>query len=1105
MPPPNRSDIGVAAVSFKEGTIHSMDSTRSHPLSSAQKRIWFLEQLNPDVPVYNEVEAVRLRGDLDSDALEHGLNYIIMRHEALRTTIQATDTQPIAIVHESWPLQLKKIDLGHLEPDQRQEEVAQLLTDEPQRLYHLEVEPGIRATLLRLGVQEHIFILLAHHIFCDRWSLGVFWRELATLYRAFHFGEQVFLPPVAVQPEDYAARQQQSSESTFAADLAFWKESLRGAPELLQLPSDRPRPQTISCRGARRRFRINPMLTEALHNLSQQARTSLFVVLAAAFNILLSRYASTEDILVGISIADRDQRELESTIGLLIHNHVLRTQVSGNMTFRELVSRIQHGLSEVYEHRAVSFEQIVRTVLSNRNPSCSPLFQVNLNWRDREQQLAFIGLEGLVVEPVLSESQTSKFDLTLTLTDEIKEILLEIEYSTDLFDEERIQRMVGHYQTLLEAAVANPERVIGHVDLLGFAERRRILEEWNTPAHEVPVATIPELFEAQVERTPDVIALVCKEQSVSYRELNKGANQLAHALINRGIGPEDIVGIAMPRSIEMIIALVGIIKAGAAYLPLDPGYPGERLRFMMQDVQLTYLVTNCEVAGSVPQTSFRRILMDDPDTNRVLGEQISSNPTDAQRVRPLVSQNPLYVIYTSGSTGVPKGVVVTHQNVVRLFGAVEHSFRFAHLDVWTLFHSYAFDFSVWEIWGALLHGGRLVVVPYLITRSPTEFLKFLVRNGVTVLNQTPSAFYQLMQADRDRPDLGRFLRLRYVIFGGEALEPLRIRDWYLRHPDSPALINMYGITETTVHASYIALGQYVTAMEDKSLIGRSIPDIHIYVLDENLSPVPEGVAGELYVAGAGLARGYLKRASLTAERFVADPYGVAGSRMYRTGDLARWRGDGNLEYLGRKDQQVKIRGFRIELGEIEATLRSHEQVREAVVMVREDQPGEILLVGYVTAAGEVNADSSALRQHLGKSLPDYMVPATILTLDALPLTPNGKLDRKALPLPEFVSAAAYATPRTPDEEILCSLFAEVLGLEKVGLDDNFFEMGGHSLLVTRLVSQLRAMLGVEVTIRTLFESPSVRTMSPRIRETNNSTRPPLKARERSRMLPKTPL
>jgi amino acid adenylation domain-containing protein len=634
--------------------------------------------------------------------------------------------------------------------------------------------------------------------------------------------------------------------------------------------------------------------------------------------------------------------------------------------------------------------------------------------------------------------------------------------------------MAGRLVRLLEAAVADPDRAIGRLDILTPQERHTILRAWNDAAPAIPSATLPELFEAQVEKTPDAVAVVLETQSLTYGGLDARANRLAHHLRDLGVGPETVVGLCVERSPDLLVGLLGILKAGGAYLPLDPGHPPERLAFMLEDADAGVLLTHSALLDRIPDHHAKTVRLDADWP--AIARQPATTPANL-----LHPHNTAYVIYTSGSTGTPKGVAVTHQNVVRLFGATKSLFHFGVDDVWTLFHSFAFDFSVWEIWGPLLHGGRLVVVPYSISRSPAEFLSLLVREGVTVLNQTPSAFYQLMQADLENSDLGRALALRYVIFGGEALEFRRLDEWRRRHSDgTPLLINMYGITETTVHVSYIALDQPTIDANVGSLIGRGIPDLRVYVLDGGLESVPAGVVGELYVAGAGLARGYLRRTGLTAERFVADPFGPAGTRMYRTGDLARWRSDGVLDFLGRADSQVKVRGFRIEPGEIEAALVRHPVVAQAAVIARADVPGDKRLVAYVLAQAGERADAGALRAHLGRSLPDYMMPAAYVFLDALPLNSNGKLDRKALPAPDLTPTTVRRAPRTPQEEMLCALFAEVLGLERVGIDDNFFALGGHSLLATRLISRIRATLDVEIAIRSLFEAPAVEALAKRL-------------------------
>src|SRR6195256_4627052 len=744
-------------------------------------------------------------------------------------------------------------------------------------------------------------------------------------------------------------------------------------------------------------------------------------------------------------------------VGLFINTLPLRVQLPPSTPLLALLREVQEGQSRLMAAQHLGLSELQGLA------GLGELFDTLVVFENYPVALdADAAAGGGVRLAGISGQDATHYPLVLSALPG-ERLTLRLSYRSDLFDRADVEALAARLTRLLEAAVAEPERAIGSLDILAPAERETLLRGWNDTAHPIPPATLPELFAAQALRTPAATAVVFADATLSYRELDERANRLAHHLRAQGVGPEVVVGLCLERSPEMVIGLLAILKAGGAYLPLDPAYPRERLAFMLEDAGAPVLVTHSALPGRLPSHRADSVLVDAD------AAAIAAQPASAPAVT-LDPHNPAYVIYTSGSTGTPKGVAITHQNVVRLFGATEHLFRFDAQDVWTLFHSFAFDFSVWEIWGALLHGGRLVVVPYAVSRSPLEFLSLIAREGVTVLNQTPSAFYQLMQADLEHPDLSRTLALRYVIFGGEALELGKLDHWYLRHSDNaPLLVNMYGITETTVHVSHLSLSRALTTNAG-SLVGRGISDLRVYVLDGGLEPVPVGVVGELYISGAGLARGYLGRAGLTAERFVADRHGGDGGRMYRTGDLARWRSDGVLEFLGRADAQVKLRGFRIEPGEIEAALVGCAGVSQAAVIAREDVAGHRRLVGYVVAAAPGAVDAASLRAALAERLPDYMVPAALVVLERLPLTPNGKLDRRALPAPEPVAAAALLGPRTPQEEVLCALFAEVLGVSRLGIDDNFFELGGHSLLATRLISRVRASLDVELAIRGLFEA-----------------------------------
>ena len=721
---------------------------------------------------------------------------------------------------------------------------------------------------------------------------------------------------------------------------------------------------------------------------------------------------------------------------------------------------------------------------------------------------AKLELPGLRISEQALPETMAKFDLTFSMneqvsgTGEAEGLRGYIEYSADLFDRGTVEELGARLERLLRGAVKSPQARVHELEVITAEEQRQLLEEYNATSEAVAETTVIEEFEAQVERRPEATAVSFGQQRLSYGELNREANRLAHCLMARGVGAETLVGIALERSLEMVVAMVASWKAGAAYLPLDPEYPRTRLEQMLSDARPRVVVSSEKLRPQLPQSSGVEFLsLDGAEVEAELRQSPTHDPSDRERSRALLPQHAAYVIYTSGSTGAPKGVVVTQGNVARLMAATQRWFSFGAEDVWTLFHSYAFDFSVWEMWGALLYGGRLVVVGKGTTRTPQEFLRLLVEEGVTVLNQTPSAFYQLMQAEEEEEELGQRLKLRHVIFGGEALELRRLRRWYERHEErGPELVNMYGITETTVHVSYMALSQEMAGSGVGSVIGGNIPDLRIYVLDQHLELVPGGVVGELYVGGAGVARGYLNRPGLTAERFLADPYAIEpGTRMYRSGDLGRWRGEGVLEYRGRADQQVKIRGFRIELGEIEAALKAEWGVAQAAVIAMEDHVGGKQLVAYVVPRREAEINTMELRGRMKGSLPEYMVPAAIVLMDELPLTSNGKLDRKALPGPEL-GAEGYTPPRTVEEEVLCAEFAGVVGVERVGREDNFFELGGHSLLAARLVSRVRAALGKELSIRTLFEAPTVAELVERLRE-DRAERPVLVGQARPERLP----
>ncbi|QAT47165.1 nonribosomal peptide synthetase DhbF [Bacillus subtilis] len=1056
------------------------------PLSFAQRRLWFLHCLEGPSPTYNIPVAVRLSGELDQGLLKAALYDLVCRHESLRTIFpesQGTSYQHILDADQACP-ELHVTEIA-------EKELSDRLAEAVRYSFDLAAEPAFRAELFVIGPDEYVLLLLVHHIVGDGWSLTPLTRDLGTAYAARCHGRAPEWAPLDVQYADYALWQQEllgnedDPNSLIAGQLAFWKETLKNLPDQLELPTDYSRPAEPSHDGDTIHFRIEPEFHKRLQELARANRVSLFMVLQSGLAALLTRLGAGTDIPIGSPIAGRNDDALGDLVGLFINTLVLRTDTSGDPSFRELLDRVRKVNLAAYDNQDLPFERLVEVLNPARSRATHPLFQIMLAFQNTPD--AELHLPDMESSLRINSVGSAKFDLTLEISEDRladgtpngMEGLLE--YSTDLFKRETAQALADRLMRLLEAAESDPDEQIGNLDILAPEERSSMVTDWQSVSEKIPQACLPEQFEKLAALRPDAIAVVYEDQALSYAELNERANRLARMLISEGVGPEQFVALALPRSLEMAVSLLAVLKAGAAYLPLDPDYPADRIAFMLKDVQPAFIMTNTKAANHIPPVeNVPKIVLDDPELAEKLNTYPAENPKNKDRTQPLSPLNTAYVIYTSGSTGVPKGVMIPHQNVTRLFAATEHWFRFSSDDIWTMFHSYAFDFSVWEIWGPLLHGGRLVIVPHHVSRSPEAFLRLLVKEGVTVLNQTPSAFYQFMQAEREQPDLGQALSLRYVIFGGEALELSRLEDWYNRHPENrPQLINMYGITETTVHVSYIELDRSMAALRANSLIGCGIPDLGVYVLDERLQPVPPGVAGELYVSGAGLARGYLGRPGLTSERFIADPFGPPGTRMYRTGDVARLRADGSLDYVGRADHQVKIRGFRIELGEIEAALVQHPQLEDAAVIVREDQPGDKRLAAYVIPSEET-FDTAELRRYAAERLPDYMVPAAFVTMKELPLTPNGKLDRKALPAPDFAAAVTGRGPRTPQEEILCDLFMEVLHLPRVGIDDRFFDLGGHSLLAVQLMSRIREALGVELSIGNLFEAPTVAGLAERL-------------------------
>ncbi|AIO84077.1 D-alanine--poly(phosphoribitol) ligase, subunit 1 [Burkholderia pseudomallei] len=1094
-------------------------------LSLAQQRLWFLTQLEGVSEAYHMSGAVRLDGPLNREVLQRALNRIVMRHEALRTCFAREEGEPIQVIQPHADLTVSYHDLREAEQsEQRAKDLSQAHASAP---FDLSRDLPVRVLLLQLADEAHVVQVVMHHIASDGWSVGVFLQELSALYGSFIAEQGDPLAPLPLQYADYAAWQRRwLASGQLEKQGAFWQTNLSGAPTLLELPTDRPRPPKQSHAGASVEVKLGAALSERVKRLSQRHGVTPYMTLLSSWAAVLSRLSGQEEVVIGSPVAGRNRTEVEALIGFFVNTLALRLDLSSEPTVGELLKRTKAQVLSAQAHQDLPFDQVVERVKPPRSTAHPPLFQVMFVWQN--MPAGELTIPGLTIRAVETPLQTAQFELTLSLREAGDDIVGHLNYASALFDESTVRRYVTYWCRLLEGMTAGAaDQTIVGLPLLDEAERKQVVYAWNATERDYPIEQcIHQLFEAQVDRKPEAIALTFEGQRLSYAELNARANRLAHYLQARGVGPDRLVALCAERGIEMVVGLLAILKAGGAYVPLDPAYASDRLRGIVEDSQPALVLADAvgraalgELDGALPVI--------DPETDALRWREMpATNPEVAsQHVHHLA-----YVIYTSGSTGRPKGVMVEHAQVVRLFGATQAWFGFDERDVWTLFHSYGFDFSVWEMWGALLHGGRLVIVPTEVTRTPSAFFALLCAEGVTVLNQTPSAFQALMSAQEEREEAAGNIeranvvahRLRYVIFGGEALEPRTLASWYARHGERTQLVNMYGITETTVHVTYCALRAEDAMRLGASPIGVRIPDLQLYVLDDRREPVPMGVTGELYVGGAGVARGYLNRPELTRERFIDDPF-VAGGRLYRTGDLARWRTDGSLEYLGRNDFQVKIRGFRIELGEIEAQLAKVTGVREVVVLAR-DSASEVhdsatehatpnalspspetstataaatatatapekRLVAYYTG----DADVTALRAQAAQHLPSYMVPSAYVRLDAWPLTPNGKLDRRALPAPadDAYARAEYEAPQGAKEEALAAIWRELLHVERVSRHDNFFELGGHSLLAVQLVSRLRQALSVEVALGTVFDAPVLSALAERLEAENTAVLPPI--------------
>jgi amino acid adenylation domain-containing protein len=1046
------------------GIRHRADRS-SAPLSYAQQRVWFFQQLAPESPLYNIPMAVRLQGRLNPEALQRALDTIMRRHEALHTRFVSEGGAPRQVVAPSAKFPLPIIDLNPFPASQREAEADRLLQAEAVRAFDLTQDLMLRATLIELDPADHMLTICTHHIASDGWSFGVLLRELAELYQAFDTGRVPSLPDLPVQYADYALWQQETLRGAgLEKSLAYWKRQLAGAPEFLELPTDHPRHSRQTFRGRWQSRTLPGHLAGALRELGLRQGATLFMTLLAAFKTLLFRYTQQEDILVGSPVAGRDQIKTENLIGFFVNALVLRTNLSGDPSFRQLLDQVRDVALGAYAHQDLPFDRLVEALHPERTASHAPLVQVLFVFQNDSPH--DLKLPGLTVTPIAVDklnTGTAKFDLTFQIQPNQPNgqgLTVAAEYNTDLFERDTITRILENFQTLLEGIVVQPDQKISNLPLPAPAERRRILVEWNDTATDYPRhKVIPQLCEEQVDRAPRRVALRAGATRLTYGGLDLRANRIAQALRARGVNRGQRVGLCVERGADMLAAMLGILKAGAAYVPLDPSFPENRLRFIAEDAQLSMLVSTASLAGPFGLPRDRQLLLD-ADAQVIASVPGTRLPADAQAAQP---GDPAYVIHTSGSTGQPKGVVVTHRAVVNFLTSMMQQPGLVADDVLLAVTTVSFDIAALELYLPLMVGASIIVATDDEMLDGHALGALLDKRHATIMQATPVTWRFLLET-------GWHPRRTFkALVGGEALPEDLASKLIARGIE---LWNMYGPTETTVWSTCAR----ITDLSAGITIGKPIDNTTIRILDARNKLCPIGVAGELCIGGDGVSPGYWNRPELTAEKFISDPYSaVPEARLYRTGDRARWRSDGTLEHLGRLDSQIKLRGFRIEPGEIETGIARHPAVREVAVIAREDSPGGKRLVAYLVAVNPPADLADQLRALLRTTMPEYMVPAHFVTLKALPRTPNGKLNRKALPAPALGNESAIrvaVVPRTPTEEMVMGVFRRVLDRTDIGVSDNFFDLGGHSLMAARLMFKLRAESGLDLPLRLLFERPT---------------------------------
>lgn len=1055
---------GITISGFSQS--YKQPQTNYFPLSFAQQRFWFLDQLQGGSPFYNLQTALRINGPLDVAILEGSLREIVRRHETLRTTFQLIEGIPMQVISPDISLPFLYFDLGDLPHTEHERALNEFSQEDAQRPFDLATGPLLRLALLRFAETEHVLLITMHHIISDEWSIGIFIREMGTLYQAFEEGEPSPLPELSMQYADFCIWQREwLIGENLERQLTYWRHQLKNATSVLRLPTDKPRPHVQTFHGSEHRFMLSEELVSQLRDLGGCEGVTLFMTLLAAYQILLYRYTDQEDIIVGVPVGNRDQPELKQLIGCFVNTLALRMDMSHDPTIPQLLSRIRKVCLGAYEHKDLPFEKIVEELLVERDLSRTPLCQVMFVFENVPSLTS--ELPGLSIAPMLIARGSAQFDLTLIVTEVEHGVRCVFEYNTDLFSESTVIRIANNFEHLLSAIVGQPHSRLSALALLNAAEQHQLIVQWNNNRMSVPPYTsIAEWFAEQAERSPNALALIDEDQQLSYKELNQRANQLAQRLVRIGVQPEMLVGICLERSIDQIVAVLGVLKAGAAYVPLAPHYPQARLDYILYDTRATVALTTSHLLETFSNCDAQIVCLDS-EWPPISDESIN-NPLNDTHV---LSEHSAYVIYTSGTTGMPKGVVVTHRNLIHSTAARIHYYQ-EPVTSFLLLSPLEFDSSVAGIFWTLCSGGALILAPKDYRERPQLIAEQILRHNVSHILTLPSLYRVVLEG----AESSQLKSLRTVILAGEAC-PIEVVNFHYTLLSKTHLFNEYGPTETTVWSTVHSCPKTKSAIGSVS-IGRPISNTQIYLLDRDFNLVPIGVPGELHIGGGGLARGYLQRPGITAERFIPNPFSVEpGARLYKTGDLARYLPDGSLEFLGRSDHQVKVRGFRIELGEIEALLTQHELVRDAIVVARNDLPRGLRLVAYVVPIKETIAlRISELRSYLAAKLPDYMIPSSFVRLQEVPLTPNGKVDRRALPAPEEVDPwrdRVPVSPRTPLEAVLAYIWGEVLHLNNISVNDNFFELGGDSITAIRLISRIHQMFQVEIRVSMLFEYQTI--------------------------------